>query len=113
MDKAAFLAAATALPSVDVPVPELGAGESVRVRVLSGEERDIWDARVVAEKDNDSAILKRVLISLSAVDSNGEKLFDSPEQVLGINGIVRERLLEAAWKLNKLGSKDLEDSAKN
>lgn len=109
-----LLKSATALPSVDVPVPELGEGATVRVRVLMGHERDRFDQELSKHKD-DLAGLSAVLVAMAAVDESGKRLFSDKDvdTVERLNGIVLNRVYWAAWKLNKFGGDAVEQDAKN
>jgi hypothetical protein len=114
LNRDAFLAAAAALPTTDIPVPEFGDGSIVRLAVMTGAARDKWDLLLSKRKDDYSG-LKALLVALCAVDEAGAALFTEADvaAIGGTNGAVLERLYRAAWTLNKLGSDDLEGAAKN
>ncbi len=102
------------LPFEDVPIPEMGEGKTGRIRVMGGDDRDRWDGFLVANR-KDMTGLRAVLVTFCLIDESGKRLFSDKDfaTVGRLNGIVLDRLYQAAWKLNKLGIGDLEDSAKN
>lgn len=109
-----YLSKGTDLPFQDVPIPEMGEGKVGRIRVMGGDDRDRWD-NALQEKRKDLTGLRAVLVAMCLIDESGKRLFSDKDfaTVGRFNGIVLDRLYQAAWKLNKLGYKDLEDSAKN
>ncbi len=101
------------LPTVDVPVPELGEGAAVRLRVMTGEQRDKWDLALgrMGEKKDHSGVYA-VLVALCAVDEQGKPVFTEKELGQCHAGVVR-RLFDAAHELNKLGGEAVKETAKN
>jgi hypothetical protein len=98
------------LPTQDVSVPELGG--DVRLRIMTGEQRDKWDSAVAKRPDKEFAGLRSLLVSMCAVDENGKSLFTAKELDQAGSNIVN-RLFDAAFDLNKLGGKAVEEAAKN
>lgn len=111
-----------------VPVPELGG--AVRVRGMTGIERDEWEAEQVdpvvagqwhklSPAQRQAAIRNRMrnirarLVARCVVDEDGNRMF-SPEDVeqLGrISGAVLNRLYEVAARLSGLRESDIEELA--
>lgn len=102
------------LPHEDAEVPEWGG--TVRVRTMTGTERDAFEASVVT-KDGKANFknLRSKLLCKTLIDDKGNRLFsDSEEDALGKkSAAVLDRLFAIAQKLNGLGAKDLEDLEKN
>lgn len=97
----------------DVDVPEWGG--AVRVRALSGIERDHYMASLYTMKPNGQGGMEIAsmnldgsqarLVSLAAIDDAGERLF-SEADVLALgekNGVALERVYTKASKLSRLG----------
>jgi hypothetical protein len=100
----------------DVPVPEWG-GE-VRVRSLSGAERDAYEAHIVQVKADGSRTLnvknvRAKLVSLSVVDEDGGRLFsDDDAEALGEKSAAAlDRVFDAARRLSGLSEDDIEELA--
>lgn len=100
----------------DVAVPEWGG--TVRVRALSGRERDAYEAGIVTLAGDGS---KRVslenirarLVSLSVVDDAGNRIF-TDEDIVALGGksaSALERVFDVARKLSGLGEDDVEELA--
>jgi len=105
--------------TVAVPVPEWG-GE-VHVRMLSGEERDAWEQDMAARRkeqpDGSFRInnVRAALTAATACDEDGKLLF-GPDDVEALGrkfGAALERIHAAAGRLNRIGSTDEEELAKN
>ena len=105
------------LPTEIVDVPEWG-GE-VKIRCLTGEERDEWEAsQMVLRGDQyvrDSANLRAKLVAASIVGEDGEKLFTRQDvYALGRkSGAALDRVFEAATKLSRLTAEDSADLGKD
>lgn len=103
----------------DVPVPELGEGVSVRVRVMTGPERDRWDEVLSGRRGPDGRVnisgLRSLLVSFCASDESGVPLFseDDVAALEKLDSLVLERLYRAAWSLNQLGIAEEEQILKN
>lgn len=102
------------LQTEDVPVPEWG-GE-VRIRMLTGEERDQFEASMVelrkdgTTKANRENVRARLLI-LCIVNENGETMFNKADiKLLGRKSAkALERVVNACNELNGISEKDIEE----
>jgi hypothetical protein len=104
------------LQTEDVPVPEWG-GE-VRIRMLTGEERDAFEASMVELKKDGSAKANREnvrarLLVLCIVNENGEQMFNRADiKLLGRKSAkALERVINKANELNGISEKDIEELA--
>lgn len=100
----------------DVAVPEWGG--TVRVRALSGAERDAYEAGIVSLRGDGtkSVNLKNLrgrLVSLSCVDEDGARLFTDEDAIaLGDKSAsALERVFDVARKLSGLSEDDVEELA--
>ena len=97
---------------VEVNVPEWGG--SVFVKVMSGKQRDAWEASVVSRKDKDGKIntagLRSMLVATCVCDESGNEIFtaeDIPE-IENKNASVLQRIFDEAAKLNGLTGESAE-----
>lgn len=97
----------------EVDVPEWGG--SVRLRSLTGEERDAFESEVYSVDNNNRIVLKRdnymaKLLAKCIVDDSGKRLFSDKEvRELGAkNAGVLKRLFAAAQDLNGM-SREVQD----
>ena len=104
------------LKTEDVPVPEWG-GE-VRIRMLTGEERDAYEASMVEMKKDGSAKANRDnvrarLLILCIVNEQGEQMFNRADiKLLGRKSAkALERVIEKVNELNGITEKDIEELA--
>ena len=119
ISREAFLSADD-LKFEDVPVPEMGEDASVRIQVMPGNVRDVWEEGLTKRRDVNDKItnlkgMKAELLVECAVDDDGTRLFTA-EDVMAINeknGTVIDRLCDVAMKLNGLSDKSLEEMRKN
>lgn len=119
LDKAAILAA-TDLGHEDVAVPEWGG--TVRVRVMSGHERDAWEASFITQaldrgRGGLAGSMQNVrarLVAQTAVDADNARLFtDSDVEALGAKSAAAlDRVFAVAQRLNGLNEKDIEELGK-
>lgn len=93
-------------PWKDVPVPEWGTSQAVRVRTLNGLERDAFDAamydgRVKGALPN----VRASLVAACAIDAQGVRLFSDgdAEALAQKSALVLDRLYDAAAALNGIG----------
>lgn len=100
----------------DVHVPEWGG--TVRVRALSGAERDAFEAAIAGVRPDGSRRFNLVnvrarLIALSAVDAEGNRLFtDADVEALGEKSAeAMTRVFEVAQRLSGLTDADVEELA--
>lgn len=104
----------------DVPVPEWGQDVVVRLRVMTGAQRDEYEHSVMTMmkdgKLTDGRGLKVRLIASCIVDANGQRLFTTPEDISVLNGKsapILERLFEKAQSLNGIGEAAVAELEKN
>jgi hypothetical protein len=119
LNKAAILAADD-LTYRDVEVPEWGG--TVRVRALSGTDRDAYEAMMIdARQQKGAAVSPKLhnfrskLVVRAIVDSNGERLFtDTDARELGAkSGAVIDRLFDIAAELSGMDKKAVERAEGN
>jgi hypothetical protein len=116
LNKAQILSAGASLPSEVVAVPEWG-GE-VRVRVMTGTERDIFDLWAVEqrEKPNGWQNMRARLCAMTIIDPDtGERMFgDNEIEALGRgNWLALERVYSVATRLNRLDKESVDAAEKN
>lgn len=92
---------------------------TVRVRALTGAERDAFEASIVEGKGkNVKTNLKNIrakLVALTVINENGERLFNDHEaQALGTKSAsALDKVFEVAQRLSGLRDEDVEELAKN
>lgn len=105
------------LPSRDVDVPEWGG--TVRVRALTGAERDAFEQSIVEQRGKSTKMnltnLRAKLVALSVVDEEGKRLFtDSDAKLLGQkSALALNRVFEVSQQLSGLTPSDVEELTKN
>lgn len=105
------------LVTEDVEVPEWGG--TVRVRGLTGSERDAFEQSIMEQRGRDVALnlrnIRAKLVALSVVDEQGKRVFsDDDVKALGQKSAVAlQRVFEVAQRLSGLRSEDVEELAKN
>jgi hypothetical protein len=96
-----------------VPVPEWG-GE-VRMRSLTGTERDAYEDSLTQQVGNKQVVNARnaraKLVALSAINEDGTPLFDKADVIkLGSkNSAALQRLFDAACKLSGFSEEDVKE----
>jgi len=101
----------------DVPVPEWGG--TVRVRGLSGTERDAFEASIVEMRGRkthvDTRNLRAKLVARAVVGENSQRLFqDGDVRALGEKSAAAlNRVFEVAQRLSGLTEADIEELTKN
>lgn len=96
----------------DVPVPEWGG--TVRIRGLSGSERDQYEAWIISGKGKNRDVnLKQSrakLVMMCAVDVDGKRLFDEADLIrLGAkSALAMQRVFDKAAALSGLDEDALE-----
>lgn len=101
----------------DVDVPEWGG--TVRVRTMTGLERDNFEASVFEMRGKDSKMnfknFRAKLCVHCLVDENNNRLFtDAEVEELGKKSAkALERVFTVAQRLNGIGSKEVEELTKN
>lgn len=109
--------AAGDLKTEDVEVQEWGG--AVRVRTLTGRERDAFEASLAKgegrDRKTDLANLRAKLVGLCLVDEKGDRLFEDAEvEMLGAKSAAAlDRVFSVAQRLNGLSGEDVEALAKN
>lgn len=119
MGRADFFAEKRFLPRVEVvEVPDWE--RTACVRMLSGKERDAWEAGLhrIAGDGSVSPNLTNVrgrLLALTLCDDEGRRLFtdDDAGQLGDLPAAPLEVIFEAASKLNALGGRSRERAEKN
>lgn len=97
----------------DVEVPEWGG--TVRLKALTGTERDAYEASVVQMKGDRKVFkldnVRARLVAMSLVDENGGRLYtDKEADQLGLkSGRVLDRLFDVARSLSGLTEDDIEE----
>lgn len=113
----ADILAAQDLQYEDVAVPEWGG--TVRVRGLTGRERDAFEAAVASARGKDVKLnlqnVRARLAALSVVDADGARIFD--ERDIGALGEksaqALERVFQTAMRLSGLTPTDVKDLTEN
>jgi len=100
-----------------VPCPEWGG--DVRLRSITGAQRDAYEQSMVEQRGNDRKVNVRnaraKLIVLCAVDEDGRQLFTSEDvRALGAkNARPLDRLFDACQALVGLSENDIEEMTEN
>jgi hypothetical protein len=114
LNRQSILTASIVIPSKEVAVPEWGG--SVLVRGLTAGERDSFelDLRRDADEGRPRNVRGR-LVSLCAVDSDGDRLFtdDDAEALSRLHARPVDRLFAVAARLSGLGPEDVKELEKN
>lgn len=96
----------------DVDVPAWGG--TVRVRAMTGRERD--DLRVVMVDNRDViSVVTANLLAVTLVDENGARLFlpEDVERLRGKDALTLDNLFAVAMRLNKMDKDAVDTAAKN
>jgi hypothetical protein len=105
------------LVTEDVEVPEWGG--AVRVRSISGAERDAFEQAIVTRKGKNvttnMANIRAKMVALSLVDESGQRLFsDSDVVALGRKSAAAlDRVFSVAQRLAGLTDTDVDELAEN
>ena len=101
------------MTTVDVEVPEWGG--TVRLRTLTGGERDKFESDMVDQRGKNNKLnlvnVRARLVALCAVDEGGKRMFgDSEVSKLGAKrASILDKLFVAAQKLNGMTEEDVEE----
>ncbi len=98
----------------NVDVPEWGG--SVRIKAMTGEERDAFESSIAGTNGKMNTInIRAKLVFLSVVNSKGERIFNKEQiTVLGQKSAAAlNRVYTAAAKLSAITSSDVDELAKN
>lgn len=103
-----------------VEVPEWGSGKKVRIRSLTGTERDAWEATVmVTGKDGKQKMnmqnIRSKLCCLTIVDGSGNALFTFADvDLLGKKSAAAlARVFEASSRLSQITKADVDELVGN
>ena len=102
------------LPFEDVDVPEWGG--TVRVRGLTGTERDRFEFKMAAAKDNpDQVEVRAQVVGRCLVDGDGKRLFTDKElSKLGAkSGAALDRAFDKVRELSGMGDKAVDQAAED
>ena len=106
------------LPYEDVLIPEWG-NRYVRVRALTGAERDAFEQSIVEQKGKSTKMnlqnIRAKLVALTVVDEEGKRVFsDADAKLLGQkSALALNRVFEVAQKLSGLTPEDVDELTKN
>jgi hypothetical protein len=99
----------------EVQVPEWGG--SVFIRVMSGKERDNWEAETMqAAEAKKFENMRAKLLSRVLCDEKGDRLFQTSEDVTALgdkSATALQSLFTQATKLNGIGQADQDELLKN
>ncbi len=101
----------------DVPVPEWGG--TVRVKAMTGRERDALEASMIVGKGKNANVnlnnLRAKLVARSIVDENGARVFsDEDIAALGAKSAAAlTRVYEVAQHLSGITQEDVDELTKN
>lgn len=92
-------------------------GGSVYLRVMSGRERDSWEAEVLqASEAKNFDNMRAKLLARVVCDEKGDRLFQTSEDVIALGGksaTALQRLFVAATKLNGIAQGEQDELLKN
>lgn len=98
-----------------VPVPEWGERVAVRLKVLTGAERDAFESSTVNTKGGKAkpnlANLRARLVARCMVDADGERVFQSGDvaRLGGKSSAALDRLFAKCQEINGFSEKDIEE----
>jgi hypothetical protein len=97
----------------DVPVPQWGG--TVRIRVMTGVERDEFRAAIASDGPVPVGKFSAALLAATCVDESGGRLFtmDDMEALQAKSAASLDAPAAVAMRLNGLGATAVEDAAKN
>ena len=105
------------LPSEDVEVKDWGG--TVRVRALTGAERDAFEQSIVEQRGKNTRMnlqnMRAKLVALTVVDEDGNRLFtDADAAALGKKSAAAlTKVFEVAQRLSGLRAEDVEELSGN
>ena len=102
----------------EVPVPEWGG--TVRVRALSGKDRDAYEASCMQERSKGQMVrnlanVRAKLVVRSIIDADGNRIFaDTDANALGAKSAAAlDRVFAVAAELSRLSEEDVDELAGN
>lgn len=112
LSKSAILGASD-LPHEDVPVPAWGG--TVRVRTMTGAERDEFRTSIASEDGVPVGKFSAALLAATCIDEAGKRLFsmDDMEALQTKSASSLDAPAAVAMRLNGLGATAVEDAVKN
>lgn len=113
LDKSAILGAKD-LKHEDVAVPEWGG--AVRVRVMTGAERDAFRSAIASDEGNAPiGKVSAALLVATCIDAAGERLFTAEDMAAlqEKSAALLDSLASVAMRLNGLGGSAVQEAAKN
>jgi hypothetical protein len=117
LTKDEFLKLGQELKCEYVPVPELKEGGVIKIRELSGQDRDDLEKMLSTKADGSISVegIRSKTLSLCIINEDGTLMFNKEEiQELGrFSGKVLMRLYAKASDLSGLGQKELDKIVKN
>lgn len=105
------------LPHEDVEIPEWGG--TVRVRALTGTERDVFEGNMIERRGKSTKMnlrnIRAKLVALTVVDGEGKRLFsDNDVEALGKkSALALNKIFEVAQRLSGIRPEDMEEIEKN
>jgi hypothetical protein len=85
----------------------------VRIGVMPGSDRDEWEQKMVAQRDQkDYRNIRSSLVALTMLDSTGKRMATTPEQIAKLgtkSSKVLDVLFTVAQRMNKLTEKDIKE----
>jgi hypothetical protein len=105
------------LQTEDVPVPEWGG--TVRVKGLTGSERDAFEESCVSGKGKNASFkmtnIRAKLVAKTVVDEKGELIFKEADvEALGKkSGAALDRVFSVAQRISGITKEDIEELEKN
>jgi len=109
--------AANDLPTEDVEVPEWGG--AVRVRTLTGAQRDAFEAEIVTTNgrkvERNTYNIRAKLVAAAVVGEDGKLLFSRADvEALGAKSAAAlDRVFDAASRLSGISDEDVQELAEN
>jgi hypothetical protein len=99
--------------TLPVVVPEWNT--TVHIRVMRGDERDLWESQVFKDGRANPDKLRAKLLVRCIADEQGNRVFSDSdlEALASKSGIVLSRLFDVAMKHNGLGKEDVTELVKN
>lgn len=101
---------------VEVETPEWGAGASVFIRSLTGNERDEYEQSVYERGGENFRGLRAKLVAIALCDESGERMEFTEadvEQLGNRNGAVIDRLFERIKSISGMSDDAVKEAEKN
>jgi hypothetical protein len=106
---------------LDIVVVDLGKGEGIYVRQMTGYERDIWERSIInvdakGNVERKMEDFRAKLVVCTACDKDGKLIFKQADtKVLSrmMSAARLEKIVEVSQKINKITEEDKEELVKN